>query len=174
MRRKFDRTKHGAYKYWELERCLNDDNCPIDRDAKNNLRFLIGLRHEIEHQMTISLDNYLSGRYQACVMNYNNYLKKLFGEHHGLDNHLTYSLQFLELTEEQVLGVKREANVPDRLRSYITRFDQSLTQEEFENPKYSFRLIFVRKLVNRPGQADHVVEFVPPNSCLRKRNSQRI
>ena len=23
-RRVFDRTKHGAYKYWELERCLNE------------------------------------------------------------------------------------------------------------------------------------------------------
>lgn len=29
IRKKFDRTKNGAFKYWELERCLNDDNCPI-------------------------------------------------------------------------------------------------------------------------------------------------
>jgi hypothetical protein len=168
LRRKFDRTKNGAFKFWELERCLNDNNCPIDKDTKNNLRFLIGLRHEIEHQMTVSLDNYLSGRYQACAMNYNYYLKYLFGEYHGLDNCLTYSLQFLELTEEQILGVESEANVPQRLRSYIAKFDQSLTQEEFENPRYSYKLIFVRKLVNRPGQADRVVEFVPPNSDLEK------
>lgn len=73
-RRLFDRTKHGAFKHWELERCLNDDRSPIDRDAANNLRFLIGLRHEIEHQMTRSLDAYLSGRYQACALNYNEYL----------------------------------------------------------------------------------------------------
>ncbi len=46
-RRRFDRTKHGAYKYWELERCLNDDQSPLDLDTVNNLRFLIGLRHEI-------------------------------------------------------------------------------------------------------------------------------
>jgi hypothetical protein len=168
LRRKFDRTKNGAFKFWELERCLNDNNCPIDKDTKNNLRFLIGLRHEIEHQMTVSLDNYLSGRYQACAMNYNYYLKYLFGEYHGLDNCLTYSLQFLELTEEQILGVESEANVPQRLRSYIAKFDQSLTQEEFENPRYSYKLIFVRKLVNRPGQVDRVVEFVPPNSDLEK------
>src|SRR3989304_8110697 len=51
-RRIFDRTKHGAYWYWELERCLNDKSSPIDRDTANNLRFLTGLRHEIEHQMT--------------------------------------------------------------------------------------------------------------------------
>jgi len=64
-RRSFSKTKNGAFKYWELERCLNEGSTPIDRDASNNLRFLIGLRHEIEHQMTRSLDGYLSGRYQA-------------------------------------------------------------------------------------------------------------
>jgi hypothetical protein len=165
-RRRFDRTKYGAFKYWELERCLNDNKCPIDNDAKNNLRFLIGLRHEIEHQMTIYLDNYLSGRYQACVMNYNFYLKKLFENKHALDSYLTYSLQFLKVTEEQIIGVEAEANIPERLRAYIANFDQQLTQEEFDNPKFSYRLIFVRKLVNRPGQADRVVEFVPPDSDL--------
>ena len=50
-KRVFDRTKRGAYKYWELERCLNEEKCPLDKDTSNNLRFLIGLRHEIEHQM---------------------------------------------------------------------------------------------------------------------------
>ena len=59
-RRVFDKTKHGAFKYWELERCLNEKRNPIDKDTANNLRFLINLRHEIEHQMTLSLDLYLS------------------------------------------------------------------------------------------------------------------
>ena len=29
-RRRFDRTRHGAHKYWELERCLNAENCPLE------------------------------------------------------------------------------------------------------------------------------------------------
>ena len=37
----FDKTKYGAYKHWELERCLNDKNCPLDADTISNLRFLI-------------------------------------------------------------------------------------------------------------------------------------
>ena len=49
-RRKFSRTKSGAFKYWQLEQCLNERASPIDKDTANNLRFLIGLRHEIEHQ----------------------------------------------------------------------------------------------------------------------------
>lgn len=31
-RHKFDRTKRGAFKYWELERCLNESMSPIDKD----------------------------------------------------------------------------------------------------------------------------------------------
>ena len=59
VRKKYDRTKHKAYKFWELERCLNDEACPIDSEAQKNLRFLIALRHEIEHQMSVGIDSYL-------------------------------------------------------------------------------------------------------------------
>jgi hypothetical protein len=58
QRKRFHKTKRGAYKYWELERCLNDDDCPIDEITKSNLKFLIGLRHEIEHQMTTRIDDF--------------------------------------------------------------------------------------------------------------------
>lgn len=91
-RRFFDRTKKKAFKYWELERCINDKMSPIDKNTANNLKFLIGLRHEIEHQMTLSLDDYLSGRYQACILNYNHYIKNVFGDKHSLDEYLSYSL----------------------------------------------------------------------------------
>jgi len=167
-RRTFDRTKHGAFKHWELERCLNDDRSPIDRDAANNLRFLIGLRHEIEHQMTRSLDAYLSGRYQACALNYNEYLKKYFGQRLGIDQQLAYSIQFMELSEEQVAGPKPEVSIPERLRAYVVEFDGALTHDEYNSPKYAYRLLFKRKLVNRPGQADRVVEFIDPTSDLAK------
>lgn len=167
-RRVFDRTKHGAYKYWELKRCLNDSRSPVDRDTANNLRFLIGLRDEIEHQMTRSLDAYLSGRYQACALNYNEYLKKLFGQRLGIDQQLAYSIQFMELTEEQVSGPRPEAAIPERLRAFVAEFDGALTNDEYNSPKYSYRLIFKQKLVNRPGQADRVVEFIDPDSELAK------
>ena len=122
-RKRYDRTKHGAKKHWELERCLNDDACPIDAETQKNLRFLIGLRHEIEHQMTAVLDNYLSGRYQACALNLNEYFKKLFGNEYALDPFMTYSIQFAELTEEQLGRPKRTSQIPPKLLAYIEAFD---------------------------------------------------
>lgn len=167
-RRRFDRTKHGAFKYWELERCLNEKRSPVDIDTANNLRFLIGLRHEIEHQMTPLLDGWLSGRYQACALNFNRYVKKLFGEKHGLDKLMAFSIQFVELTEEQLAGKRPEAAIPPRLRAYIAEFDGALNHEEYNSAKFSFRMVFKRKLVNRPGQADRVVEFIDPKSEAAK------
>jgi Domain of unknown function (DUF3644) len=167
-RRIFDKSKRGAYKYWELERCLHEKWCPIDNDAINNLKFLIGLRHEIEHQMTRSLDGYLSGRYQACSLNYNDYLKKLFGKKFGIDNQLTYSIQFMDISEEQIRLKKHEEVIPKRIRSYIAEFDGALTHDEYNSPRYAYRLLFKRKMVNKPGQADRVCEFIDPNSDIAK------
>jgi hypothetical protein len=167
-RKRYDRTPRGAEKYWELERCLGDPASPVDTNTANNLRFLIGLRHEIEHQMTRALDSYLSGRYQACAMNFNTYLKALFGSAHGLDQHLSFSIQFLQLSQAQLGAVDKEPDIPERLKTYVADFDSKLTHDEYNSDQFSYRLLFKRKLVNRPGQADKVIEFIDPNSELAK------
>ena len=166
QRRQFDRTKRGAFKYWELERCINDAASPLDKMTSKNLLFLIGLRNEIEHQMTLALDNYLSGRYQACCLNYNTHIKALFGDSYGIDKHLTYSLQFIELSHEQAAGITINDTVPNRLLAYIADFDAGLTHEEFNSPQYAYRLLFKRQVVGKPGQADKVVEFIDSKSEL--------
>lgn len=167
-KKNFHKTKYGAFKYWELEHCLNDKASPLDKEVTTNLRFLIGLRHEIEHQMTRSLDHYLSGRYQACAVNYNESLKQLFGKKFALDSFLSFSIQFVEISDEQLLGPNPQASIPERLRAYVVEFDNALDHNEYNSPKYSYRLLFKKKLVNRPGQADRVVEFIDPNSELAK------
>jgi hypothetical protein len=96
-----DKTKYGADKHWELETCLNNKKCPLDKDTVSNLKFLIGIRHEIEHQMTKKIDDSISAKIQACSINYNFYIKKLFGDALGVDQDLGLSIQFSPLLEEQ-------------------------------------------------------------------------
>ena len=163
-RKKYDRTKRGAYKYWELERCLNDDACPISAVPKENLRFLIGLRHEIEHQMTSRIDEYLSARFQACCLNYNFYIRELFGDKYGIDKHLSFSLQFSSISEDQIEQVREFSELPKHIAAYINDFDRELSQEDFNNPQYSYRVIYVPKIANHKGQADKVIEFLKADS----------
>lgn len=162
-RKKFDKTKSGAYKHWELERCLNDSNCPIDAISIINLKFLIGLRHEIEHQMTTRIDDFISGKLQASCLNFNYYIKKIFGENWGIDDLLTLSLQFSSFSEEQERIIKGNSNLPKNINTYITGFENSISDEEYNDRKFSFRVQFTRKIVNNRGQADKVIEFIPFN-----------
>ena len=165
-RRVFDKTKHGACKYWELERCLNDAKSPVEKDTSNNLRFLIGLRHEIEHQMTSRIDDILSARFQACCLNYNEYIKRLFGKENGIEKHLSFSLQFATISAEQRELLEEQPGLPANIQGYIQEFDAGLTDEEFANPHYAYRILFVPKTANRKGQADRVIEFVKSDSPL--------
>ncbi len=166
--RKFDKTKHGAFKYWELERCLNDAKSPIDKDTANNLRFLIGLRHEIEHQMTSRIDDILSARFQACALNYNEYIKELFGADNGIEKHLSFSIQFSTISTEQKELLEEYPGLPANIQSYVKDFDAELSDDEYSNLHFAYRILFVLKTANRKGQADRVIEFVKSDSDLAK------
>lgn len=168
-RKKYDKTKNGSYKYWELERCLNDQLNPLDKDTSNNLRFLILLRHEIEHQMTTRIDDVLSARFQAACLNYNDYIKKLFGDKYAIDRHLSFSLQFSSLSGDQVNTLMEQKGLPSRISRFIEGFDGTLTEAEFNSPKFAYRVLFVAKTANRKGQADKVIEFVKSDSPLAEK-----
>ncbi len=166
IRRRFHKTKHGANKYWEIERCINETRSPIDRDTANNLRFLIGLRHEIEHQMTTRIDDILSARFQACCLNYNDYIKKLFGDGLGIERHLSFSLQFSTITTEQKDMLAEHQDLPANIKGFIQNFDENLSIDEFGSQRYAYRILFIPKTANRKGQADRVIEFVKSDSPL--------
>ena len=167
-RKHYDRTKNGAFKYWELERCLNEKQCPLEREVVQNLRFLIGLRHEIEHQMTTRIDDLLSTRFQACCINYHERPLLMFGEEYGIAKHLTVSLQFSSLSQEQIDTLEQQAGLPRHIKRYIEGFDGGLTLDEFASPKFAYRVIFVPKTANHPNQADQVITFVKADSEIAK------
>ncbi len=167
-RRKYDRTKSGAFKHWELERCLDDQGCPLPREVVQNLKFLIGLRHEIEHQMTTRIDDLLSARFQACCINFHEAAVSLFGDAHGIAKHLAFSLQFASLDREQVDTLEQHPGLPDHIKRFIEGFDGALAPSDFASPKFAYRVIFVPKTANHPNQADQVITFVKADSEIAK------
>ena len=167
-RKQYGRTKNGAFKHWELERFLNEEQCPLEREVVQNLRFLIGLRHEIEHQMTTRIDDLLSARFQACCINYHDAAASLFGEEYGIAKHLAVSLQFSSLSQEQVDTLEQQEGLPRHIKQYIEGFDGALTSDEFASAKFAYRVIFVPKTTNHPNQADQVITFVKADSEIAK------
>ncbi len=163
-RRKFARTKSGAFKYWGLERCLNDDACPLDDPTKLNLRFLIGLRNEIEHHGSSGADERLSGRYLACCLNYERYICDLFGEQCSLDAAVAFTLQFRDLT---ISTTKETADpLPSNVDKYIQEFDAKLSDDVMQSQHFRRRFLFIPVVTSKRAQADEVVEFVKFDSDL--------
>ncbi len=165
-RRTFYKTRYGAYKYWELGRCLSDSDSPVDKNTANNLRFLIGIRNEIEHQMTYQIDPSLSAKFQAACLNFNEYIKTLFGKRYGIDKHLAFSLQFTSISQDQFSALPTPTEMPSHIRSFIEGFEGELSEEEYNSPHFAYRVLFIAKTANTKGQADKVIEFVKADSPL--------
>jgi Protein of unknown function (DUF3644) len=163
-RRRFLRTKFGAIKHWSLEECLDCPKCPLEEIPKNNLRFLIGLRHEIEHQMTTRIDDQVSAKFQAAALNFNSSIKSLFGEKHSLDAGQAFSIQFAGISERAAKELLAQDDLPAYIRSFVAQFENGLSQEEYDDPRFSYRVAFIRKTSNTKTGADKVVQMVAADS----------
>ena len=163
-RKEYERTKYGAYKHWELDRCLNEKACPLDEGTKANLRFLIGIRHEIEHQMTNKIDEYISAKLQACAINFDFSITLLFGDKYKLSNESALAIQFSPLTPEQSSGLCDNSHLTSSIKNFVCEFESGLSDETMRSSKYAYRILFVPIVAKRPGQADKVIEFVKPGS----------
>ena len=170
QRKKFDKTKNGAYKHWELERCINEEQSPLDKGTANNLRFLIGIRHEIEHQKTDSIDEYIGAKLQACALNYSRELVKMFGEEHNIRDNLSLAIQFSPITPEQesLLRSASEDIIPSNIRNFISTFESELDDEELRSLSYSYKIVYIPMQVNRANQADKAIEFISPDDINSK------
>ena len=159
------KTKRGEDKYWELSKCLRVPQCPIDEEGtKRNLEFLIEIRHEIEHRMTTRIDGAISAKLQACCLNFNRTLKKLFGDHYGLDGDLSFALQFSGISMSEKRELFGSKDLPAHIEAARASFEDDLTEEQYNDQHYAYRILYVPKVVSKKTQADDVVEFVRADS----------
>ncbi|MGB8480515.1 MAG: DUF3644 domain-containing protein [Acidobacteriaceae bacterium] len=163
-RKRFLKTTFGAIRRWGLEECLKCSACPLDEIVRKNLMFLIGIRHEVEHQMTTRIDDQLSAKFQAAALNFNAAIKKLFGDKHSLDAEQAFSIQFAGINESAAKELLTQPDLPQHIRSFVVQFESGLSQEEYDDPRFSYRVAFVRKTTTSKTAADKVVQFIPPGS----------
>ncbi len=165
-RKKFYKTKYGADKFWDLAKCLNCEHCPLSDPIKDNIKFLMGIRHEIEHQMTSKIDDSISAKFQACCINYNKSIKDIFGNDFGLDKTISVALQLFAFGEDQVSQLKLASNLPKNLVNFISDFENGLVSKS--DPLYSYRVIYTRDKVNHKNQADKAIRFIDEDSLEGK------
>lgn len=157
-------TPVGAEKYWELGQCIATGACPLERGVINNLKFLLDIRHEIEHRSTNRIDDALSAKLQACCLNFNDATKVLFGAQFALERRLPIALQFVTFdgTQRALLAGQ---DLPANLTTAMDNFHNALTDDEQKDPRFRFRVAFVPKVTGRATNADLAIDFVRPGSA---------
>jgi hypothetical protein len=162
--REVEKTEHGADKYWELGKCLKSNECPLSKGEKDNLEFLLELRHEIEHRSTNRIDDAVSAKLQSCAINFNDLIKKHFGKQFGLERRLPIALQFMTFSPDQRAILKRAGDLPRHVETMMDAFHRRLSDEEVNDPRFAFRVALVPKTANRPKSADAAYELVSADS----------
>lgn len=158
------KTPSGADKFWELSQCLKHPRCPVEQGVKDNLAFLLELRHEIEHRSTNRIDDAVSAKLQACCINFNDAIKQLFGAQYALERRLPIALQFVTFSPDQRAILKKAGGLPRNVEAMMDGFEGRLTPEQQADPRYAFRVFMVGRTANRAPSADLAVEIVPPGS----------
>jgi hypothetical protein len=161
-------------RHWSLEECLASKACPLDKAMIRNLMFLIGIRHEIEHQMTTRIDEQLSAKFMAAALNFNTTIKKFFDKKYSLETEQAFSIQFSTIDETTVKTLMAEADLPQNIKSFVVQFETGMSQDEYDDPRFSYRVAIVNKLSNNKNTADKGVQIVPPGSDMSNALNQVI
>lgn len=159
-RKQYSKTEYGAIKEWELSKCISFTESPLNAPIKTNLNFIIGIRNEVEHQMTNVLDQAISAKLQACALNYNHCLTEWFGKKNGIENELVMSIQFSGIDPVKQRELSKMKGLADNVYNYISKFETDLGEEILQSKEYSYKIIYIPISVNHRGQADSVVKFV--------------
>lgn len=160
------KTPQGQDRYWDLTQCLDTGKCPLADGVKTNLRFLIGLRNEIEHQSTTRIDDGVGAEMQSCCLNFNDALKRLFGHQFSLEKRLPIALQFVSFGTDQRMALKKASSLPTHVSSFISAFEHNLTDEQVEDPAFRLKVAFVPIAAKKAAGADQAVVIVPQGSEL--------
>ncbi|ACK81041.1 DUF3644 domain-containing protein [Methylorubrum extorquens] len=156
-------TPSKAEKYWELNQCMSTGLCPLDKGSINNLRFLIEVRNEIEHRSTTRIDEALSAKLQACCINFNDAIKKLFGAQYALEKRLPIALQFVTFDGAQRASLVGN-DLPANIAAAMDNFHDALSADEQADPRFRYRVAFVPKVVGKASRSDLAIEFIKPGS----------
>ena len=153
------KTRHGNEKYIDLNGCLSHPDCPLDNLTKKNLEFLLEIRHEIEHRGSDNVDQFLAPKFQANCLNFDHYLKILLGKEFEIASRLPFSVQMNDFTYDKDARAKKELTLPKELVAVHRSFERNMTREEYNDPRYAYRIHILPRTSNGRGGADEVIQI---------------
>lgn len=147
-----------------LSNMVERHDCPLSSGVKHNLRAMKIIRDEVEHLLLKRSDKRWVTLFQACCLNFENALKKHFGEQLSLHHELAFALQFTKMDLEQAVDIQK-GDVPADIAAVDARLVHGMTEAELQDLEYQFRVIYT--LDNASKGTAHF-QFFQPGSAEGK------
>ena len=142
-----------------LSQMIVREDCPLSRGIKDNLESLKKIRDAVEHTLFRRADNWFLSIFQACCLNFEKTICKLFGPDVSLINDLSFSLQFAKMDFEQLVQAQ-DFDVPEHIRTMEQQLDEGLGDERMSDIEYRFRVVYTFE--NSTKSKSHI-KFVHPD-----------
>jgi len=154
----------GQKKLWELGYCIERPQSGLSAGEKANLRYLIAIRNAIEHRSAEDVNDALQGKIQANALNFLRFAKDNFGSKYDFSHDLAFAIQLQALTLQAPNALKGTVPVAKAVAAVNALLEGPMSQAEFDDPAYSFRVYVVPKVTNNAKKADQAVIYSPVGS----------
>jgi len=158
------KIKDNNGKSLSLSRMLEQQNCPLSKGIKQNLKSLQTIRNKVEHQLLGRGDMRWLSLFQACCLNFEKAICDLFGERLTLTHDLSFALQFTKWKLED-LSVLNSYEIPAHIDAIDAQLSEGMTDEEMADLDYQFRVVYT--LESATKSRAHF-QFVQPDSAEGK------
>jgi hypothetical protein len=139
--KRYDRID-GDYKYWELSECLEQYfKADTGNPVRKNLEFFIKLRNKIEHRSIPHIDPDIFGECQAMLLNFNDYLEKMFGKKYTVRESLSFTLQMYP--EPRGIQASPPSQIQDAI-DFIQSYRSSLSASITNSGQYAFKAFLIQ------------------------------
>jgi len=153
----------GEPKTWELAKFAAtelSDECPELIPVRKNLELTILLRNKIEHRFDDSATLFLAGYAQSLLLNYEEYLTRVFGAKYSMDSVLRFPIFIGSLTREGATRLNDvQKQFPKTTRDLLHSFEAGINPSVTQDHHYEFRIRLIPKLGSK-SDTDLALTFV--------------
>lgn len=153
----------GKEKHWELGHCLDQPQADLTNGEKNNLRYIIAIRNEVEHRSYEDINDDVQAKLQATALNFLRYAKAKFGSKFDFSHDLAFTIQLQALTLKSPNAIKG-GGVAKSVAAVNALLEAPMSTADFNDPAYAYRVYVVPKVTNNSKKADQAVSYSPVGS----------
>lgn len=147
-----------------LSQMVKRDDCPLSKGCKKNLLALKEIRDVVEHRTIGIFDKKWLPLFQSTCLNFEKALTSLFGSRLTLGHDLGFSLQFANMTTEEIATLQAY-DLPEHISALDASLAANLKDDDADDLEYQFKVIYT--LTSASKTKAHF-QFVQPDSAEGK------